>query len=158
MGAPSESVGMRLAAATDDPEAVLSSFAAVHGIGAFAFGTGLVVSDLLGRDSQSPAYAYVQAVPGWPWLIGVTFIACGLLIMWARIKPKDDHLVAATAFFVLTAATAVYGMLFALGTAVSGSSLIGPQFLYFTMAALYGLHSLTSWSLFLTRRADGVDH
>lgn len=112
--------------------------ASLHAFFAVGFGSSLIATGLLGRQSASPSYQYLEQIPGWPYVMGAVFVASGVILTGANVfrVSRERYCYAAIGFSTQAVASAVYAALFIAGTFASEAAILGPQWLYGLVAAL----------------------
>lgn len=125
----------------------LATFAhAFFGIG---MGTSLIYSYFTNRRSASDSYIYLESVPSWPASVGAILILSGLLLavsLGVGQINRTRFCLAAAGFIVQSLVMALYAALFSAGAFVSGTGLVGPQWVYFLAAGLAGMRAWFSIS------------
>ncbi len=110
----------------------------LHAFFSAGFGSSLVISGILGRDSSSPSYIFLQQTPYWPVAMGVVFFTAGVILSFAnlyRVHPTRYRLILIGSGIEGVAA-GLYAFLFTLGTLMSEATILGPQWLYGIVCAL----------------------
>ena len=125
----------------------MATFAhAFFGIG---MGTSLIYSHLVGHKSASDSYLYLESLPGWPATVGAVLIFSGLLLavsLGVGQINRTRFCLAAAGFIVQSLVMALYAVLFSAGAFVSGTGLVGPQWVYYLVAGLAGMRTWFSIS------------
>ena len=112
-------------------------------------GTSLIYSHLVGRKSASDSYLYLESLPGWPATVGAVLIFSGLLLavsLGVGQINRTRFCLAAAGFIVQSLVMALYAVLFSAGAFVSGTGLVGPQWVYYLAAGLAGMRAWFSIS------------
>jgi hypothetical protein len=125
---------------------IATFFHAFFGIG---MGTSLIYSYITGRQSASDSYVYLEAVPGWPASVGAVLVIAGLILavsLGVGQINRTRFCLAAGGFALQSLALGFYAALFSVGTFVSGTGLVGPQWVYYLAAGLAGMRAWFSIS------------
>jgi hypothetical protein len=110
----------------------------LHAFFSVGFGSSLIISGIMDRDSTSPSYILLQETPYWPIGMGLVFCLAGITLSLAnlyRVHPTRYRLLL-SGFLVEGIAASLYAILFTIGTFMSSSTILGPQWVYGIVAAL----------------------